>query len=136
MTETRPAARPRPLSPHLQIYKPLITWVPSITHRVTGVGLGIGMVLVAAWLLSLAAGPAAFGAMHAFLASWFGILLLVGFTWALMFHLLNGIRHLAWDVGWGFEVATARVTGWTVVVGSVALTALVWVLAWCVGGRA
>jgi succinate dehydrogenase / fumarate reductase cytochrome b subunit len=135
MTETR-TVRPRPLSPHLQIYKPLITWVPSITHRLTGIGLGAGMLLVTAWLVALATGPRAFAAMHGFLASWIGILLLVGFTWALMFHLLNGIRHLAWDVGYGFEVDTARITGWTVVIGSFVLTVLVWVLALCVGGQA
>ncbi len=135
MTETR-QARPRPLSPHLQIYKPLITWVPSITHRVTGIGLGLGMLLVTAWLIALASGPQAFAAMHHFLSSWIGILLLVGFTWALMFHLLNGIRHLAWDVGYGFEVGTARITGWTVVIGSFVLTVLIWALALSTGGQA
>lgn len=134
MTETRPL-RPRPVSPHLQIYKPLITWVPSITHRVTGVGLGLGMVLVAWWLVALAAGPRAFAHAHHFVHSWFGILLWIGFTWALMFHLLNGIRHLAWDVGYGFEIQTARATGWAVVIGSVVLTVVIWGFALLLGGR-
>jgi succinate dehydrogenase / fumarate reductase cytochrome b subunit len=135
MTETRPL-RPRPLSPHLQIYKPLITWVPSITHRVTGLGLGLGMLLVATWLIALAAGPDAYAAVQDFVHSWIGLLLLFGFTWALMFHMLNGIRHLAWDAGFGFEVPTARITGWTVVIGSVVLTLLIWAVCLAFGGRA
>jgi succinate dehydrogenase / fumarate reductase cytochrome b subunit len=134
MTETRPL-RPRPLSPHLQIYKPLITWVPSIMARMTGMALGLGLILVTAWLLALASGPGAYDAMHRFTHSWIGILILVGFTWSMMFHMLAGIRHLVWDLGYGFQMPTVRATGWSVVIGSVLLTVLVWVLGLWMGGR-
>lgn len=134
MTETRPV-RPRPLSPHLQIYGWPITMVTSIVHRVTGVGLGLGMVAVTAWLVALASGPAAFACVNGFLHSWFGALLMFGFTWALMFHLLNGVRHLAWDFGHGFDLPTARVTGWTVIIGSVLLTLFIWGVGLSIGGR-
>ena len=134
MTETRPL-RPRPLSPHIQIYRPLITWIPSITARVTGAALGLGMLLVTAWLVALASGPRAYATVQDFTHSWIGILVLVGFTWSLMFHMLAGIRHLVWDMGYGFQMPTVRVTGWSVVIGSVLLTAFVWALGLWIGAR-
>ncbi|MBM3599966.1 MAG: succinate dehydrogenase, cytochrome b556 subunit [Alphaproteobacteria bacterium] len=117
----------RPLSPHLQVYRPQLTSVLSITHRATGVALSVGAVLLVLWLAAAAAGPHRLGPLNAFLGSWFGMLLLIGWTWSLFFHLCNGIRHLAWDVGWGFELPQVYATGWTVVIASVALTALAWI---------
>lgn len=112
----------RPLSPHLQIYKPQLTSVLSILHRATGVALAAGTLLLVWWLLAAASGPAAYGQAQAFLGSWLGILLLIGWTFALFFHLCNGIRHLLWDSGYGFDLATTYATGWTVVGASAGLT--------------
>jgi succinate dehydrogenase / fumarate reductase cytochrome b subunit len=92
----------RPLSPHLQIYKPQITMVTSITHRATGIALGVGTLLLAWWLIAVAAGPEAYATVTAFTTSWFGQIILFGFTWSLFYHLCNGIRHLFWDMGQGF----------------------------------
>jgi succinate dehydrogenase / fumarate reductase, cytochrome b subunit len=116
----------RPLSPHLQVYKPQLTSVLSITHRATGVALSAGAIFLVIWLAAAAAGPYRYAQVNAFLASWFGMLLLVGWTWALFFHLCNGIRHLAWDVGWGFELPQLYASGWAAVIGSVMLTVLAW----------
>jgi len=107
--------RSRPLSPHLQVYKPQITSVLSITHRVTGVFLFAGALLLTYWLSSAGYGPEHFERAQAGMSSWFGRLLLFGFTFSLFFHFANGIRHLAWDAGWGFELPTLRLTGWLVV---------------------
>lgn len=115
----------RPLSPHLQIYKPQLTSVLSITHRATGVALSAGAVFLVIWLAA-AAGPERYAMVNAFLGSWLGMLLLIGWTWALFYHLCNGIRHLAWDVGWGFELPQLYASGWAVVVGSVAMTVIAW----------
>jgi succinate dehydrogenase / fumarate reductase, cytochrome b subunit len=112
----------RPLSPHLQIYKPQITSVLSISHRITGVALTVGTLLLVWWLLAAAAGPAAYAQAQAFIGSWLGILLLIGWAYALFFHLCNGIRHLVWDAGYGFDIATTYLTGWTVIVASAGLT--------------
>jgi succinate dehydrogenase / fumarate reductase, cytochrome b subunit len=116
----------RPLSPHLQIYRWQLTMTLSILHRATGVALAVGTVLLISLLLALAAGPGPFAAVHGFCASPFGMFLLLGWTWSLCFHLCNGIRHLGWDAGWGFEIPRAYLTGWTVVVMSLALTVLIW----------
>jgi succinate dehydrogenase / fumarate reductase, cytochrome b subunit len=112
----------RPLSPHLQIYKPQITSVLSISHRITGVALTVGTLLLVGWLLVAAPCPAAYAQAQAFIGSWLGILLLVGWAYALFFHLCNGIRHLVWDAGYGFDIATTYLTGWTVVAASAGLT--------------
>ena len=116
----------RPLSPHLQVYRPQLTSVLSISHRITGVLLSLGMVMVAAWLVALAAGPEAFTTVNAWLASPVGIGALLAWTLALFYHLLNGIRHLVWDAGWLLDLKGAYASGWTVVVLSLALTAIVW----------
>jgi succinate dehydrogenase / fumarate reductase cytochrome b subunit len=123
----------RPLSPHLQIYKPQITMVTSITHRITGVALGFGTLLLAWWLIAAATGPEAYATANAFLASWFGRLVMFGFTWALFFHLCNGIRHLFWDAGKGFELPTMRKSGMAAIIASVLLTLLTWVIAYGIG---
>ncbi len=118
----------RPLSPHLQIYRPEITSVLSILHRLTGVALTVGTLLLASWLIAAGAGPAAFATAQGWIGSFLGILLMLGWTWALFYHLCNGIRHLAWDAGWGFELETATMTGWVTVGASAALTVLAWIL--------
>ena len=112
----------RPLSPHLQIYKPQITSVLSISHRFTGLALAVGTLLLVWWLLAAAAGPAPYAQAQAFLGSWLGVLLLIGWAYALFFHLCNGIRHLVWDAGHGFDIATTYATGWIVVAVSTGLT--------------
>ncbi|MDH3239560.1 MAG: succinate dehydrogenase, cytochrome b556 subunit [Alphaproteobacteria bacterium] len=116
----------RPLSPHLQVYRPQFTSILSILHRITGVALGLGALALVAWLAALAAGPEAFAVARGVARSWLGCLVLVGFTWALFYHLCNGIRHLFWDAGMGFELETARLSGYGVVAASVVLTALAW----------
>lgn len=121
--------RPRPLSPHLTIYRWPVTMATSITHRVTGVGLSAGTLLLAWWLIAAASGLEAYQTFANVADSWFGQLVLFGFVWALAFHLLNGVRHLAWDLGYGFEVRTAQMTGWLVIVSSVALAVAAFALA-------
>ena len=132
MAETQVrAARPmspRPLSPHLSIFRPLITMTMSIVHRITGAALYFGMVLVAWWLLAAAIGPEAFAAADGFLSSPIGLLLLFGFTWALIHHTLGGIRHMIWDFGGGMSSAARNGLSWATLIGSVILTLLVWVV--------
>jgi len=119
----------RPLSPHLQVYRPQITSILSIVHRLTGVALVFGALLLAYWLTSAAYGPEEFARAQRFLASWFGQLVLLGMTFALFYHLANGIRHLAWDSGYGFDMGRLRASGWIVVAVSVVLTTITWVAA-------
>lgn len=123
--------RDRPLSPHLQVYRWPLSMALSILHRVSGVALTAGTVLLVWWLLALARGGAAYEQFSTCVASPLGQLALVGWTLGLMFHLLNGIRHLFWDAGWGYEIAQTQASGWAVVVGTPVLTALIW---WCARG--
>jgi succinate dehydrogenase / fumarate reductase cytochrome b subunit len=116
----------RPLSPHLTIYRWPITMTLSILHRITGVALSIGLVIVTAWLVSLWLGAAAYETVATLLASMIGRLLLAGFSFAFFFHFCNGIRHLFWDVGIGFEMRQVTASAWTVVVASLALTLWFW----------
>ena len=120
--ESHKAMTNRPLSPHLQIYKPQLTSVLSILHRITGVALSVGTILLVYWLVAAASGPAAFATAAGLIGSWLGRLLLFGWTFALFFHLANGIRHLFWDAGIGFELKTVYASGWTVVALATALT--------------
>ena len=115
------ATRPRPLSPHLQVYRPMYTTVLSILHRATGLGLAAGLVLLAWWLLALASGPVAYARVRAILGSPLGYLALAGFVLAFWYHFCNGLRHLNWDLGRGFEKASARRSGALVVVAALAL---------------
>jgi succinate dehydrogenase / fumarate reductase cytochrome b subunit len=124
----------RPISPHLQIYKWQITSVLSIVHRATGGALGVGSLLLAWWLVATASGPHAFAIVQGFIASIIGRLILLGFSWALFYHLCNGIRHLFWDAGYGFDLPTAEKTGWAVVIASIALTVIAWILGYAVRG--
>src|SRR5579885_429993 len=118
---------PRPLSPHLSIYKPQLTSVLSISHRMTGLALSVGTVLLVWWLVAAASGERAFAAAQGFWGSWIGLLLLFGWTFSLFFHLCNGIRHLLWDAGWGFELRQTYISGWTVVAASGALTLVAYI---------
>ncbi len=125
----------RPLSPHLQIYKPIFTMVMSIVHRLTGVALYIGTLLLVWWLMAAATGPAYFDYVNGFFASWFGRLVLFGYTWALLHHMLGGLRHFLWDVGKGFSEASRNGLAKLSLAGSIFLTILVWVVAyWSKGG--
>jgi succinate dehydrogenase / fumarate reductase cytochrome b subunit len=122
------AGHPRPLSPHLQIYQRQLTSVTSILHRFTGIGLAVGLLYLTCWLTAAASGLEAFDRLQSFNGSIIGRLLLLGWTVAFFYHLLNGIRHLAWDAGWGFELPTAYKTGYAVLIGTAALTLLAWVI--------
>jgi succinate dehydrogenase / fumarate reductase cytochrome b subunit len=128
------ANRERPLSPHLQVYRWQITMTMSILHRVSGVILTFGAFALAWWLMAVATGGESYDRAARCLASPFGKLILFGFSLALVYHLLNGIRHLLWDAGWGFEIPEFYRTGWTVAVLTVALTAAIWFVA--LGGGA
>ncbi|WP_313918831.1 succinate dehydrogenase, cytochrome b556 subunit [Tahibacter sp.] len=116
----------RPKSPHLDIYRWQIQMVSSILHRAAGVALAIGTVLLVCLLASLAIGPEAYAKVQSCAGSVFGQLLLLGWTWSLAYHLLNGLRHLLEDTGHGFQIRTFVMTGWVAVIGSLVLTALVW----------
>jgi succinate dehydrogenase / fumarate reductase cytochrome b subunit len=124
--------RERPLSPHLTIYRPIPTMVMSIVHRITGVALYAGTLLVAWWLLAAASGPSAFETAYGFFGSWFGRLILLGFTWALLHHMFGGIRHLVWDTGRAFGKETTTRMAWLTLAASVAATLLVWIAGYMV----
>ena len=120
MTETGPSVsqpkQQRPLSPHLQVYKPQLTTVLSIMHRATGIFLTLGLGLFSWWIIALADGPEAFGRVRSFAATLLGLLLVAGWMWALFFHLLTGIRHLFWDAGIGFGIPATYRSGWAIVI--------------------
>jgi len=117
----------RPLSPHLDVYGWEISNTLSILHRMTGVMLSFGVLALVGWLVSIVAGPAAYASLNGFFASPFGALMLFGWTFCFFYHLANGIRHLAWDTGLGFEKHRARQTGWLVVGIALVLTLGVWI---------
>ena len=113
---------PRPLSPHLQIYKPQLTSMLSALHRFTGIALSLGAPFLVWWLVAAATSDAAFATARWFFGSWLGLLMLLGWTYAFFFHLCNGVRHLAWDTGRGFDLRATYASGWTVVAASALLT--------------
>jgi len=123
----------RPLSPHLQIYRPMLTMMMSIAHRITGAALYFGTLLLAWYLIAAAAGPDAFATASHFFNSILGKLILLGFTWALFHHFLGGIRHWIWDAGHGFDPAGRELLAQATLVGGLVLTILVWVAACFVG---
>lgn len=131
---TTAAQRARPLSPHLQIYKPMLTMMMSIVHRITGTALYFGTLLLAWWLIAAASGPNAYGSFVAFIGSWIGRLILFGYTWALIHHMLGGIRHLIWDTIHGFEPAERELLALATLVGSIALTLLLWLVGYLAMG--
>ena len=114
----------RPLSPHLQIYRPQLTSMTSILTRITGNALLIGALLIVWWFLAASTGPEAFATANAVITSWFGDLVMFGSLWALWYHSLSGVRHLIWDTGRGLEIETAEKLGWAIIGGSVVLTIL------------
>jgi succinate dehydrogenase / fumarate reductase cytochrome b subunit len=125
----------RPLSPHLQIYRWQLTSTLSIAHRATGIALAAGTLLLVWWLVAAASGPDPYAAVQGFMRSWIGILLLVGWSFSLFYHLCNGIRHLVWDTGHGLDLRSVYQGGWTVVIASVGLTVLAWGAALAQMGR-
>ena len=122
----------RPLSPHLSIYKPIPTMMMSIVHRITGMALYAGTLLVACWLLAAASGEATFDWVNGIFGSIIGRLVLFGYTWALMHHMLGGIRHFIWDTGRGFDPATSTKMAWATLVGSITLTVLIWIAGYAI----
>jgi succinate dehydrogenase / fumarate reductase cytochrome b subunit len=133
-TSGRSARPERPLSPHLQIYSPLINMVMSIVHRITGAALYVGSLLLAWWLIAAATGPEYYDYVAGFFGSWPGKIILLGYTWALMHHLLGGLRHLLWDTGRGYDLKTIDLLSWGTLAGSLALTALIWISVAASGG--
>jgi succinate dehydrogenase / fumarate reductase cytochrome b subunit len=117
----------RPLSPHLQVYRPQITSVLSILHRITGIVMSLGALLLAYWLLALASGPEAYAGALEVLGSVPVMLILFAVSYCFFYHLCNGLRHLAWDAGWGFELPQVYASGWAVVIASLVLTLVFWV---------
>jgi len=121
------ANRGRPLSPNMQIYRPQLTSVLSIAHRITGVVLSIYAIVLVLWLSAAAAGPQAYSMVQVFIRSWAGQLLLFGGTFSFFLHLCGGIRHLVWDTVHGFELRSIYASGWAVVAASAVLTVAAWV---------
>jgi len=124
MASESSARRDRPLSPHLQIYKMQWTATLSILHRLTGVALAFGTLLLVWWLAAAATGADAYATVQGFMGSWIGIVVLIGWSFALYYHLSNGIRHLFWDAGIGLELGPARLTGYLAVIAAAGLTVL------------
>jgi succinate dehydrogenase / fumarate reductase cytochrome b subunit len=126
----------RPVSPHLQIYYLPITMFTSITHRATGIVLAVGSIFLSFWLVAAAMGPGAFASVNGISSAWYGQVIMFLWTFALFYHLCNGIRHLFWDVGAGLDLKTARITGFAVLGLTVILTFCTWAaaeLVWAFG---
>jgi succinate dehydrogenase / fumarate reductase cytochrome b subunit len=136
MAAPEPRVRERPLSPHLQVYRWQVQMVTSILHRATGIVLALGMLGLVWGLLALAAGPERWAAFAACAGSPFGKLVLLGFSWALAYHLINGIRHLVQDAGLGYSIPEFVRSSWLSVIGSFVLVALVWGVALAHWGHA
>lgn len=118
----------RPLSPHLQIYRPMLTMMMSIMHRITGIGLYFGIVLLVWWLTAASISESYFDFVQGFFGHWFGRLVLFGFNWALIHHALGGLRHLLWDTGRGFDLNLIEWLARANLAGSIVLTLLLWVI--------
>jgi succinate dehydrogenase / fumarate reductase cytochrome b subunit len=122
------ATAARPLSPHLSIFRPYINMTMSILHRITGAMNYFGTLLLAAWLTATASGPDGFVTANEIVASPIGLLILFGYSWSLIHHALGGIRHIIWDSGRGFDIASVRALSWATIIGSLTLTTLVWII--------
>lgn len=133
---TRERIHERPLSPHLQVYRWQIQMVTSILNRATGIILSLGSLLIVWALLALASGPESWARFSGFAGSGLGFVILFGWTWALSFHLLGGLRHLMHDVGLAMRVQSFVLWGWVSVIGSLVLTALIWLAAMLLRGQA
>ncbi|MBC7799377.1 MAG: succinate dehydrogenase, cytochrome b556 subunit [Gemmatimonadaceae bacterium] len=125
----------RPLSPHLQVYTPQMTSILSIMNRVTGIAVSAGTLLLVWWLVAAAAGPSAYDTVQSFIASPVGLFVLFGWTASLMFHFFNGMRHLAWDAGYGFGLPEAYASGWAVVIATGVSSVLIWIAGLLLMGR-
>jgi succinate dehydrogenase / fumarate reductase cytochrome b subunit len=131
-----PAATPaaRPLSPHLSIYRPMLTMVMSIVHRATGMALYAGSLLLAWWLIAAASGPNAYAVFQSVASSLIGRIVLLGYTWALVHHMLGGLRHLIWDTGRGFGPAEREWLARANLIGSIVVTIILWIVGGLMGG--
>ncbi len=128
------ASGDRPLSPHLQVYRPQITSILSILHRLTGVAMIGGAAMFTYWIAAATYGPEAFDRAQGVLGSWFGRLVLFGMAVSLFYHLGNGVRHMAWDIGWGYELPKLAASGWAVVVFSFAMKFLTFAAGYALRG--
>jgi succinate dehydrogenase / fumarate reductase cytochrome b subunit len=124
----------RPLSPHLQIYRPMLTMMMSIAHRISGAANAVGFLLLAWWLVAIASGPEAYATVEHFFSSLIGRMLLFLFSWALIHHMLGGIRHLIWDTGRALDKTSIEVLAWLTIISSTALTILIWVAGYALRG--
>jgi len=124
----------RPLSPHLQIYRPMLTMMMSIAHRISGAALAIGFILLAWWLLAISLGPEPYAQVSSFFGSLVGRTLLFLFSWALIHHMLGGIRHLIWDTGHGLDKVSIEIFAWATIIGSTTLTILLWLVGYWLKG--
>lgn len=134
MADAKSAAN-RPVSPHLQIYKPMLTTMMSIAHRITGASLYFGIILLAWWLLAAASGPAYYDYVMELVGSFLGRLVLFGYTWALMHHMVGGIRHFIWDTGRGFELPTVEMMARASLLTGFGLTMAIWSIGYIVMGK-
>ncbi|MCF2521401.1 succinate dehydrogenase, cytochrome b556 subunit [Bradyrhizobium sp. G127] len=123
----------RPLSPFMT-YRWTLTMAMSIVHRITGIALYVGTLLLAWWLIATASGPGAYANIQGFTSSWIGRVIVFGYTWALLHHMLGGIRHLIWDLGYGFGPSEREWLTRAALIGSITLTIVVWIVAYMVGG--
>ena len=128
MSEPKPVARP--LSPHLQIYRPMLTMMMSIMHRITGAALYLGTLLLIWWFVAGARSDQAFDVAQMFFGHWFGKIILFGFSWALIHHFLGGLRHLLWDTGRGFDRKTIEWVARANLAGGIVLTIALWIVAY------
>jgi succinate dehydrogenase / fumarate reductase cytochrome b subunit len=133
MTNKLEAARP--LSPHLQIYRPMLTMMMSIAHRISGVGNVVGFALLTWWLVAISIGHDVYATVDHFFSSIIGRLLLFLFTWSLIHHMLGGIRHLIWDTGTGLDKTSIEVFAWLTIISSIVFTVLIWVAGYALMGR-
>ena len=124
----------RPLSPHLQTYRVTLTMAMSIIHRATGIAMYFGTLLVAWWLIATASGPGAYAYVQAFTGSIIGKLILFGYTWSLLHHLVSGFRYFCWDLGYGFKPNEREALTLGAAIAGIVLTVLVWIIAYAVGG--
>ncbi|MGH6865312.1 MAG: succinate dehydrogenase, cytochrome b556 subunit [Methyloceanibacter sp.] len=124
----------RPLSPHLSIYRPMLTMMMSIAHRISGAANAVGFLLLAWWLVAISLGPEAYDMVSRFFASLPGRILLFLFSWSLIHHMLGGIRHLIWDTGHGLDKTSIEIFAWATIIGSIMLTVLVWVAGYALMG--
>jgi succinate dehydrogenase / fumarate reductase, cytochrome b subunit len=134
MAETRAPVQ-RPISPHLQIYKPMLTMMMSIVHRITGSALYFGTLLLAWWLIAAASGSNSFARVQWFMGTFIGQVILFGYTWALIHHMFGGVRHLIWDTGRGYGPTERELLVIVGLVGSIATTIVLWIIGYAVSTR-